>query len=553
MDKTYKVTFDNGKIIEVKHDTDLLEISKIAHPEPERPLLGVFVNNTVCDLREKPNKDCQVKFIDITHPDGYRIYSRGLCMVLAKANHELYPDRDLKILHAISKGIFCRWSDHFPMKYSDIQSLKEKMEEIIEKDLPFVGKIVKKAEAEEIFNNKGKTDQVSLIKFRKKDFMRVYFCEDYPDYFFGRLPPSSGCLEKFELKSYPPGLLMRFPNIYSPNEIPPYEPQVQHERIYREYRKWGDILEVSLVSSLNSIIMRNEINDFILIAEGLHEKKIAAIADLVARNTDQIKLILVAGPSCSGKTTFAQRLIVQLRVNGLRPIALSMDDYYVNNENAPLDEEGKPDFDHINCIDLPLFNEHLEKLLEGEKVMVPGFDFKEGKRKNKRKELQLTSKNLLLIEGIHGLNPILTEAIHPDNKFGIYVSPLTQLNLDNHNRIPTTDTRIIRRIVRDSKFRNYTALETIIHWPMVRRGEERFIFPFQEQAHVMFNSGLMYELAVLKNFVEPLLKEIPPTRPEYAEAKRLLSFTSNFLPIGTERVPANSILGEFTGISCFRK
>ena len=282
-------------------------------------------------------------------------------------------------------------------------------------------------------------------------------------------------------------------------------------------------------------------------------KKIAAIADLIAKYIEQIKLILIAGPSSSGKTTFAQRLIVQMKVNGLTPIAVSLDDYYVDNDKAPLDEDGKPDFDHINCIDIPLFNEHLEKLLNGEKVAIPKFDFKKGKRCHAHKELQLTGKKLIIIEGIHGLNPLLTESIHPDNKFGIYVSPLTQLNLDNHNRIPTTDNRIIRRIVRDSKFRNYTALDTIRHWPMVRRGEERFIFPYQEEAHVMFNSALVYELAVLKNYVEPLLKQIPQNLPEYAEAKRLLSFTSNFLPLGIESIPANSILGEFIGTSCFRK
>ena len=425
------------------------------------------------------------------------------------------------------------------------------MKEITIKNSPFIGKILSKEEAFKIFEAMDKKDKTALIKFRQKDSMRVYFCDDYPDYFFGRLPPSTGVVDKFEIKLYPPGLILRYPNHYSPDELAPYEPQPQHARIYKEYRKWGEILEVCDLATLNTIIMNGKIRDLILVAEALHEKKIAAIADEVAKNMARIKIILIAGPSSSGKTTFAQRLIVQLRVNGMKPIAISLDDYYLDNDKTPVDEHGKRDFDHVNAIDLELFNNQLQKLLEGEKVIIPRFDFAKGRRSEHQKEIQLNRRNILIVEGTHGLNPILSESIHPDNKYKIYVSPLTQLNMDNHNRIPTTENRIIRRIVRDSQFRNYSALQTIQNWPMVRRGEERFIFPFQEEADIIFNSALIYELSALKDFVEPLLKEIPQNLPEYAEAKRLLSFTSNFLSIKTEGIPANSILREFIGNTCF--
>jgi uridine kinase len=551
MEETYKITLSDNRVIDVKKNTTLLEIAKNSFPSPKRPFLGALVDNSIRDLWETPDKDCNVSFVDITHPDGSKIYVRGLSMVLAMANHELFPDRHLKIVHSLSKGLYCRWDNNIPMKSSDLTALTEKMTEIIKKDIPFAGKIIEKEEASEIFEKMNKMDKVTLIKFRKKDFIRLYFCDNYPDYFFGRLPHGTGVVDKFELIICPPGLVLRYPNHYSPDRIPVFEPQFQHASIYKEYRRWGEILEVFDVASLNSIIMKGEINDLIRIAEALHEKKIAAIADQIKNNRDRLRVILIAGPSSSGKTTFAQRLIVQLKVNGLKPVAISLDDYYLDNDKTPRDEYGKPDLDHINAIDLHLFNDHLEKLLAGERILRPRFDFTKGQRSSDTKELKVPGNNILIVEGIHGLNPLMSESIHPDNKYKIYVSPLTQLNLDNHNRIPTTDNRIIRRIVRDSQFRNYNALQTVSNWPMVRRGEERFIFPFQEEAHIMFNSVLIYELGVLKAFVEPLLLEIPKSLPEYAEAKRILSFTGNFLPIGTEAVPANSILREFIGATCF--
>lgn len=551
MKETIKVDIIGGSPLEVEKGVNLMEISRKIDCELPRPLMGAMMNNTVHDVWEVPKEDCTVQFIDNSHPDGCRMMVRGLSMLLAKAVKELYPDRDIVFLHSLNLSLYCRWSDGLSMKKEEVKKLEKRMWELVEKDIPFVRREITREEAMDVFAGDKMMDKVEHLEYRRKKTMNIYSCGDYNDYFFGRLPPSTGCLRVFKLKYYPPGLLLRFPCSGSPKDIPSYREQKKLANIYAEYRKWGEILEVSDVASLNKTIMEGEINDLIRVAEALHEKKIAGIADLIANHSDQLKLILIAGPSSSGKTTFAQRLMVQLRVNGLRPVAISLDDYFVNKDLTPRDEFGNYDFDHIDAINVQLFNEHLQKLLTMEKVFLPRYDFKSGCSILNHRPLQLNEKNILVVEGIHGLNERLTEDIPMENKYKIYISALTQLNLDNHNRIPTTDTRIIRRIVRDSQFRNYTALSTIRQWPSVRRGEERFIFPFQEEADVMFNSALVYELAVLKSFVEPLLREIPQDVPEFAEAKRLLHFTSNFLEVGTDQIPPNSILREFIGATCF--
>lgn len=553
MPSKVKVTLDTGKQIEVEKGTTLFEILNNNEVGRKYPVVGAMVNNVICDLWEEIEEDSRVIFIDRSHRDGCLMLTRGFTMVMVKSVNEIYPDRELKVLHSLSRGLFCRWSDGSPMKKIEVETIEKRMRELIEEDIKFVRKEITREEGKRIFSEAGMWDKVNLIQFRRKKTMKVYTCGGYTSYFFGRLPPSTGALGEFELRYYPPGLILRFPCKTHPQGIPPYVEQRKLASIYNEYKQWAEIMGVSDVASLNNIITNGEINDLIRVMEALHEKKIARIADLITRDIENLKIILIAGPSCSGKTTFTQRLMVQLRVNGLKPVALSLDDYFVDKEKTPRDEDGNLDFEHIEAIDIPLFNDHLQRLLYNEEVMVPRFDFKVGKRVENHKRLKLTEKNILIVEGIHGLNPLLTESIPNENKYKIYVSALTMLNLDNHNRIPTTDTRIIRRIVRDSQFRNHTALETIYMWPLVRRGEERFIFPFQEEADVMFNSALIYELAALKSFVEPLLREIPRSEPAFAEAKRLLSFTDNFLEIGTDEIPPNSILREFIGATCFFK
>jgi uridine kinase len=351
---------------------------------------------------------------------------------------------------------------------------------------------------------------------------------------------------------YPPGFVLQIPSQDNPKELPPFEPQPQLFQIFKEHKEWGRILGVNTVGRLNEIIANKEIGDFIRIAEAFHEKKIAEIADHIYEHREHIKWALIAGPSSSGKTTFAKRLAVQLRVNGLRPVTISVDNYFVNREQTPLDETGKPDFENIETVDLPLFNEHLMRLDKGEEVEMPSFNFEKGCRSDRCEKLRIEADQIVLVEGIHGLNPRLTQALPTSRKLRIYISALTQLNLDSNNRISTTDNRLVRRMVRDNNFRGNSALATLTMWPSVRRGEKTWIFPYQQEADIAFNSALDYELAVLKPFVEPLLVEVKPYHPQYAEARRLLEFLSSFLAVSDHLVPPTSILREFIGRSSFR-
>ena len=548
-----KVTLEDGRVEEVRHGTTLLEIAKNNSNGRKYPVIGALVDNDICDLWEEPRTDCQVTFIDRSHPDGCRMMTRGYTMLLVKAIRDVFPDKQAKVMHSLSKGLFCKWADGSLVRKVERLAIEKRMHELVAMDPKLERTEISREEGMKLFAREGMEDKERLLRFRRKKTMTAYTCDGYTDYFFGRLPPSLKHMKNFELRYYAPGLILRFPCTTHPEGIPPYREQRKLARIYGEYKRWAEILEVSDVASLNETIMKGEINDLIRIQEAFHEKKIARIADSISSQSDNVKLILIAGPSCSGKTTFAQRLKVQLRVNGLHPVTISLDDYFVDNDKTPLDEEGNFDFDHIDAIDVSFFNEQLQMLLMGESVMLPRFDFVRGKRIQNHRRLMLEEKNILIVEGIHGLNERLTETVPPENKYKIYISALTMLNLDNHNRIPTTDSRIVRRIVRDSQFRNHTAMETILQWPMVRRGEERFIFPYQEEADEMFNSALIYELAVLKSYVEPLLREIPPTESAYSEARRLLSFTQNFLEVGTDEIPPNSILREFIGATCFFK
>jgi uridine kinase len=425
------------------------------------------------------------------------------------------------------------------------------MKELVRLKLPFVKRLLTVDQAKAIFEKSGRMDRFHAIEHRERTYVTIYSCDGYDDYFYGYMAPDTSYIQSFRLKFYSPGLLLMYPEKSKPIVLPEFEEQKKLLNIFHEYKTWGSILGVENVGALNDIIKDGQICDFMRVSEALQEKKIAQIADMIINSPNKKKVVLISGPSSSGKTTFAHRLSIQLRVNGLKPVTISLDDYFVDREHTPRDESGDFDFEALEAIDLCLFNSHLAELIEGGEVEIPIFNFSKGCRESVGRNLRISENQILVIEGIHGLNEKLTATIPRESKFKIYVSALTSMNIDDHNRIPTTDTRIIRRIVRDFQFRGNNALNTIKRWPSVRRGEEKNIFPFQEEADVMFNSSLIFELGVLKSFAEPLLSEIDSTQTEFSEARRLIEFLSYFLPIEPGEIPANSIIREFIGGSCF--
>ncbi|MDK2798460.1 MAG: uridine kinase [Clostridiales bacterium] len=533
--------------VSVAKGTSLLELTHLVQYNKGLDILAGKVDNKMKDLNFKLEEDSQVQFIDLSSEDGVRVYKRSLFFILMKAVKELYPQRKLKIRHSISRGTYCEIYGESPITEPDIKKIEEKMKEIVAQKIPMTKSIVPLKEAQQIFSQSGDYDKVSLLKHCKKETLSIYNCGDMVNYLYGYLVPHTGYIQKFELMYYAPGFILRYPDHHSPEEIPEFEENRKLFQIINEYKKWGEILNVSHVGSLNDIIAAGNAKDLIHISEALHEKKIAYIADMIRENAQDIKIVLISGPSSSGKTTFAHRLAIHLRVNGLKPVTISLDDYFVNREYTPRDENGEPDFEALEAIDIKLFNEHLNNLIKGKEVEIPIFNFHTGCRQPKGRKLQLKEDQIIVIEGIHGLNERLTLSIPRKNKFKIYVSALTQLSLDDYNPISTTDTRLIRRIVRDFNFRSNSALRTLEMWRSVRRGEIKNIFPFQEQADVMFNSALVYELAVLKNYALPLLEEIDRTQELYSEVRRLIDFLSYFIPISTDDIPSTSIIREFIG------
>lgn len=549
---TLKVTLLD-QTLDVPKGISLLELSRQVEEQYESAIVAAKVNNVLKDLSFRIEEDSHIDFIDLTTDDGFRIYQRSVSFLLIKAVGEVFPQATITIEHSISKGLYCELHGIDPLTEKDVQAIERRMKEMVEEDIEFHMDIVPLPEALKLFEKEGQLDKVKLLKYRNLPTIKIYSCGWLRDYFYGIMVPSTGYLKHFELKFYMPGFILRYPDKSDPTTIPEYKEQPKLFSVFREAEKWAKILEIEDVGSLNDHIAAGYGDELIRISEALHEKKIAQLADMITNERNQIRLILIAGPSSSGKTTFAQRLSVQLRVNNVKPISISLDDYFVSRDKTPLDENGEPDFEALEAIDLDLFNEQLTKLIQGVEVELPVFNFLTGQREYRGKKVKIKRDQPIIIEGIHGLNDVLTSAIPRGSKFKIYISALTQLNIDNHNRIPTTDARIIRRIVRDNQFRSHDALKTIKLWPKVRRGEERNIFPFQEDADVMFNSHLPYELAVLKKYAEPLLAEIAPSEPEFSEAKRLLKFLSYFLPLDDSAIPNNSIIREFIGNSCFHQ
>jgi uridine kinase len=527
---------------------------KVLQPRYISPVVAVKLNNEIRDLYHIPTVGGKLAPIDLSQEDGVRVYYRSLSLVMLRATEELFTGCKVRFEHSLSKGIYGEiyFQNQQPFTEKELRLIAARMRQLIESDESITKQTLPLEQAIELFKQRGQLDKVRLLTFKSKPEVNIYRCGDYQDYFYGYMVPSTGYLKQFDLKFYLPGFILRYPNKSSPTEIPRFQEQRKLARVYYEFEKWGEILEIEDVGAMNQQITAGRSGELIRIAEALHEKKIAQIADQILADRERIKVILIAGPSSSGKTTFAQRLAVQLRVNGLKPVPISIDDYFVDRGLTPLGPDGLPDFECLEALNIELFNEHLTSLIQGLPIVLPHYNFQNGISEISNVTLQITKEQPIIIEGIHGLNDKLTADIPKDKKFKIYISALTQLNIDDHNRIPTTDNRIIRRIVRDNQFRGHDALKTIGMWPMVRKGEEAHIFPFQEEADVMFNSALIYELAVLKQCAEPLLKLITPEYPEFSEAKRLLKFLDYFLPMDDCEVPLNSIIREFIGSSCFR-
>ncbi len=513
-------------------------------------IVAAKINNELTNLRTKLTEDCQLDFVDLSSPEGVRVYSHSLSFILVRAVKELYDNAKIVIKHSLSNGLYGEVYSRFLLTEHDVEKISNQMRKIIEEDSDFEIMNIRKTDAIRIFKKNNQLDKVRMLEFIPDNNITIYKNDIYYDYYDELLVPSTGYLKKFELRYYPPGVILRYPDFRTPGEIPQFVNQVHLFNIFNEYERWAKILNVDSVYGLNEKVRDFQITELIRVAEALHEKKIAYIADEI-KSKRGIKLILISGPTASGKTTFTKRLSIQLKVNGMQPVSISLDDYFVDRDRTPLDENGEHNFEDLHALDIELINQNLIDLLAGKEVEIPKFSFIKGKREKKGRYLKISSEQVILIEGIHGLNDELTPGIDRENKFKIYVSALTHLNIDDHNRIATNDNRIIRRIVRDSQFRAHSTLDTIRRWESIRKGEEKYIFPFQEEVDSMFNSVLIYELGVLRRYAVPLLKEIDNSVPEYSEAQRLIRLLSYFNNIPEEEIPRNSIIREFISGSGF--
>lgn len=513
------------------------------------------VNNKVesLDFRVYYNKD--IEFLDITSSSGMRTYVRSLFFILVKAVEELYPQGSISLEHPISKGYFCKLHIDRTIGLDDVQRIKQKMQEIIAADIPYTRTECHTEKVVRLFEERGMPDKARLLDTYGQLYSYYYQLGDTVDCYYSSLIPSTGYIHLFDIVKYYDGLLLRIPNRENPTKLEEVVKQEKMLEVFQEYHRWNQILGISTVGDLNVACNHGHATDLINVSEALQEKKIAQIADEIThRDQDgkRVKLVLISGPSSSGKTTFSKRLSIQLMTNGLKPYPISLDDYFVNRNDTPLDENGKHDFESLYAVDLPFFEEQLTTLLNGGEVELPRYNFTTGKREMSGKKLRIDEHMILIIEGIHALNPALTPHIPNENKYKVYVSALTTILLDNHNYIPTTDNRLLRRIIRDYKYRNYSAEETIARWPSVREGEEKWIFPYQENTDAMFNSALLFELAVLKDYVEPVLRKVPNRCPEYSEAHRLLRFLNYFVSVQDKELPPTSLLREFLGGSSFQ-
>jgi uridine kinase len=539
---------NNSTFREVPQGASLIEIYDLAGaPLRYRPM-SARVNQRVEGLDYRCWNPKDIEFVDYTHPAGYRTYIRSLCYILTKAVNDIYPDKAINLEHAISKGYYCTFEDGRPLSQADAGRIRRRMEEIIRADMPFRLQRVRTSDAIGLFRRHGMNDKALLIETVGMTYTSYYEMDGYINYFYGCLLPSSGYIHLFDLIPYEDGMLLRAPRQDEPTQLPAMFLQKKMFRAYKEYLVFQRTLNISYAGDLNRGVETGVAREIVMVSEAMQEKQIAHIAEEIARRyRDGVRVILIAGPSSSGKTTFCRRLEVQLITNLLHPVGISLDDYYLNRKDTPKDENGAYDFESLYAIDLPYFDSDLQKLIDGGEVDIPSFDFETGKRVYRGEKLRMKANSVLLLEGIHGLNPELTAKIPSQNIFRIYVSALTTISLDGHNWIPTSDNRLLRRIVRDYRSRGYSARETIAMWPRIREGEEKWIFPYQENADAMFNSAMIYELAVLRKFAEPILSEILEMDDESAEAYRLLRFLRYFRYIPVEELPATSLLREFLG------
>ncbi len=530
----------------------LAQIADDIKPCLKYPILGALVNNKLKELTYQVFHPKTIQFIDITHPIGLRMYIRSLAFLLYKVVKDLYPTSELNIEHTVSKCWFCE-IERLPVALDEtvINNIKQTMLELVEADIPFEREELPTEDAIKIFEREELHDKTELFKTRSQLYSSVYKLDNTVNYFYGFLVPSTGYLKWFDIIKYVEGLLVRVPKRSNPYELEDVKVEDKLFKIFREHKKWGVILDVPYVGSLNRAIAEKRATDLIKISEAHHEKLISKIAEAIYNKTEIVKLVLIAGPSSSGKTTFSKRLSIQLQVLGYKTVLISLDNYFVNRELTPKDENGEYDYESLRAIDVELFNANLIDLMNGNEIKVPKFDFASGKQFFNHETLKLSKDSLLIVEGIHGLNPGLTPLIDDKLKYKIFVSALTQIAIDKQNPIPTTDNRLIRRIVRDYRYRGYSALDTLRRWDSVRRGEDVNIFPYQENADIMFNSALIYELGVFKTFAEPIIKGVPENQPEYAEAVRLLKFFSYFKHISEREIPPTSIIREFLGGSSF--
>lgn len=533
--------------------TSLLEIHNSLKIKLKFNVVAARVNYKVEDLNFLIYKPKDIEFIDSSIPSGMRVYVRTLSMVLAKAVNELFPQAILQIEHPISKGYYCQIENlDQPISPEIISNIKLKMKEIIGRNEPIICEEKQKDQVTNLFEKTLNHDSKNaLFDSFGEPYLRYYRIGNFIDYYTSILLPSTGYLDIFDLIPFYDGMLLQVPNRENPSVLEDMILQPKMFDIFKEYLDWNKIMGMSSVGEFNQSTQNGQAFMMIKIAEALHEKKVASIADMIQRK-DKVKLVLISGPSSSGKTTFSKRLSVQLMVSGLKPKALSLDNYFVNREDTPKDENGDYDFESIDAFDLAFFTEQLKDLMSGKEIEVPTFNFEDGKRYFKGDKLKLDDDTILIMEGIHALNPELTKEISEEATFKIYVSALTTISIDEHNWIPTADTRLLRRVIRDYRYRGYSARETIARYASVRRGEEKWIFPYQENADIMFNSALIFELAVLKRYAEPILEQVPKFCDEYTEAHRLIKFLKYFIPIQDREIPPTSLLREFVGGSSFR-
>ncbi len=544
------MNYTEGKRLKMEEKIKISELMKEEIEKSEYPVVGAKYNNEYKNLDDLVDTNGKIELIQINSKEGMKIYRRTLTYIMGKAFWNIYPEAHVIVNYQLSNAMYCD-IENMEVTEEMMKKVKEKMQEIIDRNLKIEKRTMTREEAEKFYKETNTPKGRLQFDLEEKEDINMYYCDNYFNYFYEVIATHTGVAKLFDLQKYSNGFLLRYPTSNDVNNLPEFKETKKLLWALQEYETIYKVLNVGTVYRLNRAVKEDRIKYLILLSEALHEKKISQIADkIVARQG--VKMILIAGPSSSGKTTFAQRLGIQLKINGLRPVTISVDNYFVEREQTPLNEKGEYDFESIDAIDIELFNKHLLALLNGEEIEMPEFDFHEGKKKYNGNKVKMQKDDVLVIEGIHCLNDKLTEKISQDQKYKIYISALTVLNMDAFNRISTTDTRLVRRMVRDNQFRGYSAKDTIATWDNVNKGEEKNIFPFQEQADSIFNTSLIYELGVLKNEAVPLLEQITNDEPEYAEAQRLLEILRYFEPISKDLVPSNSLIKEFLGGGDFK-